>query len=463
MRKFLSILLVLAMMCASFTLFACDNDDGSSSSSSSSSSSESSSSSSSEESSSEESSSVIDPADIVNPDAPEDIGFAIGEGDAKIVYDYSDEAIADFVDALIDFIADTHGYTLDTADITSVDYDSEIIIGNVRENAQFIDDKLYENNDFAVSVCGNDLVLIARSEYLYDYMLAVAKEILADGEVEPEDSFIYHKSDYKNLTYAGYLRKKDANKQITADTLADKLFEAKTYTAKDGTKLNYRIYIPSSYYEGADVPVVTILHGAGERGSDNRQHLNTYVPELFSQSSSPYWDSIVICPQCPSGQQWVDTPWGLGSYSIESVKQSNELTAVMEILDEIEENYTTDTNRYYVTGLSMGGFGTWDLIMRHPDRFAAAMPICGGADPSVADTLIDKTIITFHGSNDTTVPYVGTRDMVDAIKAACKDAGVDEKIKFFPIGGAGHIIWSDIGKNPTYTKWLFAATLESAE
>ena len=179
MRKFLSILLVLAMMCASFTLFACDNDDGSSSSSSSS---ESSSSSSSEESSSEESSSVIDPADIVNPDAPEDIGFAIGEGDAKIVYDYSDEAIADFVDALIDFIADTHGYTLDTADITSVDYDSEIIIGNVRENAQFIDDKLYENNDFAVSVCGNDLVLIARSEYLYDYMLAVAKEILADGK-----------------------------------------------------------------------------------------------------------------------------------------------------------------------------------------------------------------------------------------------------------------------------------------
>ena len=111
----------------------------------------------------------------------------------------------------------------------------------------------------------------------------------------------------------------------------------------------------------------------------------------------------------------------------------------------------------------MGGFGTWDLIMRHPDRFAAAMPICGGADPSVADTLIDKTIITFHGSNDTTVPYVGTRDMVDAIKAACKDAGVDEKIKFFPIGGAGHIIWSDIGKNPTYTKWLFAATLESAK
>lgn len=405
----------------------------------------------------------MDPADIVNPDAPEDVGFSICDGDAKIIYDYSDEKIGDFVDALIDFIAETHGYTLDTADITSVDYDSEIIIGNVRENAQFIDDKLYENNDFAVSVCGNDLVLIARSEYLYDYMLAIAKEILVNDEVAPEDSFIYHKSEYKSMAYAGYLRKKDANKQISADVLAEKLFEAREYTAEDGTKLRYRIYIPSSYYEGANVPVVTFLHGAGERGSDNRAQLNEYVPELFSQGSSPYWDAIVICPQCPSGQQWVDTPWGQGSYSIDTVKQSNELTAVLEILDEIEDTYSTDTSRYYVTGLSMGGFGTWDLIMRHPERFAAAMPICGGADPSKADLLVNMTIITAHGSADGTVPYKGTNDMVNAIKAACAEAGVSEKIKFFPVGNGGHTIWSNIGKNGTYAKWLFAATLENAE
>ena len=456
------------MMCASFALFSCDNNDGSSSSESSSSSSSSSeessssSSSSSEESSSEESSSETDPADIVNPDAPEDVGFSIGDGSAKIVYDYSDEAVGALVDALIEYIADTHGYTLDTADIMSADYDCEIIVGNVRENAQFIDDKLYENNDFAVSVCGNDLVLIARSEYLYPYMLAVAKELLASDEVAPEDSFIYHKSEYKDMAYAGYLRKKN-DKTITKDILKNELFEAKTITAKDGTKLPYRIYIPSSYYEGAEVPVVLILHGAGERGSDNSTQLNEYVPELFSQGSSPYWNAIVICPQCPSGQQWVDTPWGQGSYSIDTVKQSNELTAVLEILDEVEDTYSTDTSRYYVTGLSMGGFGTWDIIMRHPERFAGAMPICGGADPSKAELLIDKTIITFHGSADPTVPYKGTNEMVNAIKSACKSAGVSEKIRFFPIGSGGHTIWSGIGKNGTYAKWLFEAKMETSE
>ena len=208
------------------------------------------------------------------------------------------------------------------------------------------------------------------------------------------------------------------------------------------------------------MPVVLILHGAGERGSDNTSQLANYVPELFSQAKSPYWGAIVICPQCPSGQQWVDTPWGNGNYSTETVKQSNELTAVLEILDEVKDTYSTDTNRYYVTGLSMGGFGTWDLIMRHPERFAAAIPICGGADVEKASVLVSMPIRTFHGINDTTVPYAGTDAMAKAIKAAAEAAGVKSNIMFTPVLNAGHTIWSNIGTNGAHSNWMFSQSLE---
>lgn len=460
MNKILSILLVIAMIFGTFALFSCEKEESSSSSSSSS---ESSSSSSSEESSSEESSSEQDPADIVDPDAPEDMELTIFEdasSDYKIVYDHSDTVLGTYVDALVDFLEEEHSVTLDVKDINTADSEHEIIVGNARENAQFIVNKLYETNDFAVSVCGDDLVLYATSEYLYPYLFEIAKQLLDSDKATfaPDRSFIYHKSQYKEVPYAGFLKLKNS-------TMGEKqlleIFEARTFEAEDGTRLPYRIYIPSSYYDGAEVPVVTILHGAGERGSDNVSHLvNNYVPELFSQANSPYWNAIVICPQCPAGQQWVDTPWGNGNYSTETVKQSNELTAVLEILDKIEEDYSTDTSRYYVTGLSMGGFGTWDLIMRHPDRFAAAMPICGGADPEMAEVLVDKPIWTFHGSNDTTVPYAGTNAMVTAIKNACTEKGVTPVIRFEPVGGGSHLIWSNIGKLGTYSKWLFSQSLE---
>ncbi len=446
MNKILSLLLVIAMLFCTLSLFACDKHYDIPSSSSS--------------SSSEESSSEMDPADIVNPDAPDDESFELLNGEPKIVYDFSDTLLGEYVEDFVDYIAEVHGVTFDVVDDSSATTDKEIVIGNVRENAQFIEDKLYENNDFAVSICGNDLVLLATSEYLYDYMFAVAREIIENEQIQPQDSFIYHKSSYKELPYAGYLRLKSATKTLGREELLE-IFEARVFEAQDGTSLPYRIYIPSSYTEGEAVPVVTILHGAGERGSDNINHLvNNYIPELFSQEDSPYWNAIVIAPQCPSGQQWVDTPWGNGNYSTKTVKQSNELTAVLEILDKIEEDYSTDTSRYYVTGLSMGGFGTWDLIMRHPDRFAAAMPICGGADVEMASALIDKPIWTFHGSNDTTVPYKGTSDMVTAIKGAVKEAGATEVIRFTPIGGAGHTIWSNIGKMGPYAKWLFSQSLE---
>ena len=165
-------------------------------------------------------------------------------------------------------------------------------------------------------------------------------------------------------------------------------------------------------------------------------------------------DAIIVAPQCPAGNQWVDTPWANGSYDTSRVKISNELRAVMEIMDEVEDEFSTDYDRYYVMGLSMGGFGTWDLLMRYPDYFAAGVPICGGADPSMAEELVDVPIWTFHGSADPTVPVSGTREMAEALEAAGSTVYTYEEI-----AGAGHGIWGTVASRKDVVEWLFEQNL----
>ena len=126
----------------------------------------------------------------------------------------------------------------------------------------------------------------------------------------------------------------------------------------------------------------------------------------------------------------------------------------MELLDKVAKTYSTDSDRYYVMGISMGGFGTWDLIMRNPDKFAAAVPICGGADPSMAEVLKNHPIYTTHSTDDPTIPVSGTREMVEALQNAGSTA-----IKFDQDTGYGHDIWTSFTKQPQVTEWLFAQKL----
>ena len=104
-----------------------------------------------------------------------------------------------------------------------------------------------------------------------------------------------------------------------------------------------------SYDESKEYPVVVLLHGAGERGTDNVNQLANMVPNLFNQNKAVIADSIVICPQCPWGNQWVDTPWEGGNYKVENVPESNELKAVIELIKEVQGKYSCDENRLYAT------------------------------------------------------------------------------------------------------------------
>jgi predicted peptidase len=221
--------------------------------------------------------------------------------------------------------------------------------------------------------------------------------------------------------------------------------------------LSYEIFFPKDYSAQQQLPLLIFLHGAGERGNNNTSQMKHMLLNLFKAEGSPLWDSIVICPQCPDGQQWVDTPWSKGGYTLDEVPESNEIKAALEILDFVENNYTTDLDRYYLTGLSMGGFAVWDMIMRHTERFAAAVPICGGADYTQASKLVNMPIYTFHDRGDTTVPPKGTQEMVAALTV------LGGNIQYEELSGKGHNVWDYASSKAEVWTWLFEQVRSTAQ
>ena len=206
---------------------------------------------------------------------------------------------------------------------------------------------------------------------------------------------------------------------------------AETFTHEE-TVLPYRLLLPDDYDEKESYPLILFLHGAGERGTDNE----TQMKNVFQKISNKNRGAILVAPQCDPDNQWVDTPWVEGPYSVDAVPESNELQAVMALLENIQENYSVDKTRIYATGLSMGAFGVWDLLIRHNDVFAAGVACCGGGDPSKGDFLKDTPMFVFHGDADPTVPVEGSRDTVNAIK----EAG-GELVFYKEYPGYPHGIW----------------------
>ncbi len=203
----------------------------------------------------------------------------------------------------------------------------------------------------------------------------------------------------------------------------------RTFERKVTRKVGYRylFYLPGDYSEATPLPLMLFLHGAGERGKDIRLVKKHGPPRLISQGKS--FPFIVVAPQCPAGQWW----------------QAEELNA---LLDEIVESYAVDTARLYVTGLSMGGFGTWTLGVTYPERFAALAPVCGWGEPFAAFRLKDMPVWAFHGAKDPIVPLSKGQEMVDALKRA----GGSPRFTIYP--EAEHDSWTETYDNPGLYNWL---------
>ena len=198
------------------------------------------------------------------------------------------------------------------------------------------------------------------------------------------------------------------------------------------TELDYLIYFPSDYDPSAETGLLIFLHGMGERGHDlELVKIHGIAHEIEAGREFPL---IVVAPQCPP-----DTFW------------SHEIQTLSAFLDQLEKDYRIDPNQIYLTGLSMGGYGTWWWALAEPNRFAAIAPICGGGDKWRADLIAHLPIRVFHGDRDEAVSPGASQSMVDALKTA---GAKDVELTLYP--GVGHDAWTQTYSSDVFYEWLFA-------
>lgn len=195
------------------------------------------------------------------------------------------------------------------------------------------------------------------------------------------------------------------------------------------TTLKYLLWLPASYKtdKKKQFPLLIFLHGSGERG-DSLELVKRNGPPSFIDSRSDF-PFVTISPQCAAGTRW-------------------NIDDLQEMLQLILKHYHIDTNRIYLTGLSMGGFGTWSWATKYPKQFAAIAPVCGGGDIQFARELKHLPIWAFHGEADPVVPVNRTIEMVDAVNAS----GGSARMTIYP--GVGHDSWINAYNDPQLYTWL---------
>jgi predicted peptidase len=233
------------------------------------------------------------------------------------------------------------------------------------------------------------------------------------------------------------------------------VLEKKTYTGSDGKVLRYRLLKPEGYTPDTKTtyPLVVFLHGAGERGDDNTAQLKHVVPEFLTPEHRRDHPCFLIAPQCPEGQKWAEVDWSAATHK-QPKEPSGPMKLLIELIPKLEKEYPIDAKRVYLAGLSMGGYGTWDLLARKPKLFAAGVPVCGGGDEGTAEKIANIPIWVFHGDKDNAVPVSRSRTMVEALKKA----GAHPKYTEYP--GVGHNSWDKAYREPELWKWLFAQKRE---
>ena len=234
-----------------------------------------------------------------------------------------------------------------------------------------------------------------------------------------------------------------------------KAYEAHEFRRGEQT-LPYRLLRPIKQEQSKRYSLVLFLHGAGERGDDNTAQLVHVAPELADQELRERYPAFVVAPQCPKEIKWVDVEWGSTAHDMQK-SPSQPLSLVIDMMDSLIEELPIDPDRVYVIGLSMGGYGTWELLQRIPERFVAGVPICGGGDPAYARKVAQVPVWAFHGDADQTVPVERSRNMIQAVRAAGGTAIYTE----YP--GVSHNSWTMTAQNRLVWDWLFSHERSSSE
>jgi predicted peptidase len=229
----------------------------------------------------------------------------------------------------------------------------------------------------------------------------------------------------------------------------DKLLDKFTFT-RGKASLPYRLLKPDGYdKDGKDrYPLVVFLHGIGGRGTDNTKQLRNGVEEFVKDSTRKKHPCFLAVPQCPPDMMW-SAVRGAGENPTFAETPTEPAALVLDLIDALCKEYRVDANRIYLTGASMGGYGTWDLASRKPELFAAALPVCGGGDPAQAEKLVKLPIWCFHNDADPLVPVERSREMIAAVKKA------GGKPEYTEYKGVGHDSWTQTYKNDEVLGWLF--------
>lgn len=202
-----------------------------------------------------------------------------------------------------------------------------------------------------------------------------------------------------------------------------------------GTTLSFRYFVPPGYDPAQSYPLILFLHGAGERGNDNEAQLDhsaNGAMRLLDDANLALQPVFMVAPQCFANGWWSGAP----------------LETAVAIVDQIAQDYSIDPQRIYVTGVSMGGMGTWSALSAHPDRFAAAVPMSGNGDTGAAAAVAAVPSWFFHAQNDPTVGVAGSDDLV----AALRNAGANTIYTRYEAGG--HAIWPVAYAHPLLFRWL---------
>ena len=227
------------------------------------------------------------------------------------------------------------------------------------------------------------------------------------------------------------------------------LFSFEKFVGEKGDTLKYRQLFPD-YDTIRKYPLVIFLHGSGERGNDNEAQLKWGVKNFASDENMKLHPCFVIAPQCPNNLEWANFSRGNNSSAILLQKSPSEtMQLLVALIHDFVKKYRVDTNRIYITGLSMGGFGTFDAIARYPDLFAAAVPVCGGGDVSTANSIRHIPIWIFHGAEDAAVNPAFSLNMIEALTKAGAHPGYTQ----YP--EVGHFSWVAAYSDPLMIEWLF--------
>lgn len=240
---------------------------------------------------------------------------------------------------------------------------------------------------------------------------------------------------------------------LTVSSWAQENYQKKEFVSSFGDSLSYRLLRPENEQAGSKYPLVLFLHGAGERGSDNEKQLTHGAQMFLNPVNREKYPAFVLIPQCPADAYWAYTSRPASFFPAE-MPVVQDISPIFKSLKELLDSYLAlpqiDKNRIYIIGLSMGGMGTYDMAIRFPEVFAAAIPICGTVHPIRLANAKGVRFRIFHGDADNVVTVEGSRMAYRALKAAGAD------VEYIEFQGCGHDSWTPAFNYPGFMDWLFS-------